>query len=87
MDLAELVLFGTVTDIGVREGVGERGPWKITTAYLAGKRQAYAVTLADDMADEIGVGDDVALTVYTTVYNGKADLRASGYYAPAARSV
>lgn len=85
MALGELVIFGTVTDIGERSGTGERGPWRIVTAYIAGARQTYAVQLSDELAARgvLDVGQDVALSVYTRVFRDRVDLRATGFWSGA----
>lgn len=86
MNLAELTLSGTVTDIGVREGTSAKGPYRITTAYLVGTRRSYAVTLPDHLVGTFDVGDDVCLVVYARVYNGQVDFGAVEHAATATRA-
>ena len=80
--LGKLVLMGTVTDIGERSGVSEKGPWRIVTAYVAGPRQVYAVTLSDELAKAgvVTVGDDVAWEVYGRIYKERVDWAAVGVW-------
>lgn len=80
MKLADLVLIGTVTDLTVRTGRNDRGPWEMETAYLVGPRSAFAVTLPDELKGQLAVGDDVALSVYVRVYNGRVDYSATGLW-------
>lgn len=80
MELAKLVLFGTVTDMQERTGVKDGRSWRIVTAYLVGPRTAYAVTLADDLVPLLRTGENVALEVYGRVYNGRVDYSATGLW-------
>lgn len=76
MKLAELVLIGTVTDIQERTGTNDRGPWRMVTAYLAGARQVYQVTLNDKTEPFVQRGESVALVVYARPYNNRVDFNA-----------
>ena len=76
MKLANLVLSGSVTDLSVRSGSNDRGPWRIVTAFLVGPREAYEVTLPDELAETIDVGDDVELVVNARVYRERVTFTA-----------
>lgn len=74
--LAKLVVMGQVTEVEVREGTNARGPWRMVSAYLAGRRTSYEVSIPVELESRIAEGEEVALVVDTSIYRDRVSFRA-----------
>lgn len=80
--LGELVLFGEVVTVRLREGISKKTgePYKMYTAFVLGLPNTYQVLLADNLVHVVKEGEEVALSVYPELFNGQVNYRATGLW-------